>query len=853
MRTRLAVAVLLVAYFAFSLALAGIPAQAQTSNTAYSDLSENTWYYEHVVALEAMGIFEGTDCEEGFCPDDPLERWQMAVWLVRIIDGKDPAPINESRFTDVGNYSEWMHFIDRLAELEITTGCWRDPPRYCPGQPVLRQQMASFLTRAFKLPEAGTIGFTDVDPNNTHFKDINSLAASGITTGCWRDPLRYCPSDSVTKAQMATFIGRTLNWQKKQAGEEITSPEPTPTNPEPNLNNPNNIPGYDPDVFYTEDNPLSRFVKEKIIDVYGEDQLWLREVWNYTNQPDFEYDYREGERAAEGWPGWAGFQNGAAVKRREPLALYRPVGTYIGVSEYYVRERGSNVAIHELLHIYNGTAGIQKHPLAFVAGMLYFDAIFESCGLTYGLGSEPDELYANTAERVISYNSDALTDGLSHTSDYWERCGDLPNEPTEEAIRVARSALNGEIPEWFDRNFRLADGTIDHVSLWRTIVTSYGRYPEIIVYALKDSFGGYCSETAVRQAIEPARGRSETELGKIRFRWRNGPWREGGCEEDDNPVPLPDPPLLLNPLNPNRNKNPDYDPDLFETEDNKLSRFIKEQIIDVYGEDQLWLREVWDYTNQPGFEYDDRAIRENQGRSKVGTRHLSANTRYIGFEPSGETLDRSVGTSILIAQDLLRESGSALAIHELAHIYIFTNGIQKTPETVAAAWLYFSAIGEEQRSCSSRKLFTTTAERIISYRSNDIEFSNWFWQICAHLPDKPTEEAIEVVRSAFNGEMPEWFDRTFRLADDTIDYALLWLAILAIDDFVVRDIVGYSFKDAFGGYCSETAVEQALENETGLYNRGLYNRSSAGSEAQLAQIRNPWQNGPWRDGGCDEE
>ena len=58
---------------------------------------------------------------------------------------------------------------------------------------------------------AESAGFTDVDPNGVHAPSIDALFAAGTTTGCAQQPLRYCPSQPVTRAQMATFLTRALD------------------------------------------------------------------------------------------------------------------------------------------------------------------------------------------------------------------------------------------------------------------------------------------------------------------------------------------------------------------------------------------------------------------------------------------------------------------------------------------------------------------------------------------------------------------------------------------------------------------------------------------------------------------
>ena len=98
-----------------------------------------------------------------------------------------------------------MPYVERLANLGITKGCATQPARYCPTDPVTHAQMASFLVRAFQLPQGPSNQFTDT-AGNTHETDINALATDGITIGCATTPALYCPSQDTTRAQMATFL-----------------------------------------------------------------------------------------------------------------------------------------------------------------------------------------------------------------------------------------------------------------------------------------------------------------------------------------------------------------------------------------------------------------------------------------------------------------------------------------------------------------------------------------------------------------------------------------------------------------------------------------------------------------------
>ncbi len=133
----------------------------------------------------------------------------MAVWLVRLLEAQQPATTGSSRFADITSGQWWIRYTEQLTDRGITAGCATDPLRYCPDQPVSRAQMATFLARALNLQPATAAGFADT-VGNFHTAGIDALAAAGIAAGCATDPLRYCPGKAVTKAQMATFLARAL-------------------------------------------------------------------------------------------------------------------------------------------------------------------------------------------------------------------------------------------------------------------------------------------------------------------------------------------------------------------------------------------------------------------------------------------------------------------------------------------------------------------------------------------------------------------------------------------------------------------------------------------------------------------
>ena len=163
----------------------------------------------NIEAIAAAGITTG--CRLGpdhFCPSDPVSREQMASFLVRAL--KLPAAQVDYFVDDDGTFHEAS--INALRLAGITTGCRLGPDHFCPSDPVSREQMASFLVRALELPAAQVDYFVD-DDGSYHEASINALRLAGITRGCRLGPDRFCPTDPVSREQMASFLTRALGLQ----------------------------------------------------------------------------------------------------------------------------------------------------------------------------------------------------------------------------------------------------------------------------------------------------------------------------------------------------------------------------------------------------------------------------------------------------------------------------------------------------------------------------------------------------------------------------------------------------------------------------------------------------------------
>lgn len=126
-----------------------------------------------------------------------------------------PPPATGLMFDDVPAESFAADWIEELARREITGGCQVAPPLYCPTNAVLRAQMAVFLLRSLEgsdyVPPPAIGIFADVPPSDFFAPWIEELYNRAITGGCATNPLRYCPGASVLRSQMAIFMVRTFS------------------------------------------------------------------------------------------------------------------------------------------------------------------------------------------------------------------------------------------------------------------------------------------------------------------------------------------------------------------------------------------------------------------------------------------------------------------------------------------------------------------------------------------------------------------------------------------------------------------------------------------------------------------
>jgi hypothetical protein len=177
----------------------------------FLDVPSSQQFYSFVTTLVSNAITAGIGGGLYGVNDDTL-RQQMAVFILKGKHGLCYTPPDcAGMFSDVPCPSTFANWIEAMANEGITGGCGGG--QFCPQAPVRRDQMAVFLLKgehgSSYAPPACAGVFADVPCPSTFANWIEQLSNEGITGGCGGG--NYCPSNPNTRGQMAVFLVKTFN------------------------------------------------------------------------------------------------------------------------------------------------------------------------------------------------------------------------------------------------------------------------------------------------------------------------------------------------------------------------------------------------------------------------------------------------------------------------------------------------------------------------------------------------------------------------------------------------------------------------------------------------------------------
>ena len=119
--------------------------------SVFADVPSTYVFWPWIQGIYAAELTSGCG-SGNYCPTASVLRQEMSVFLLLAKEGfgYSPAPCVTPKFNDVPCSSPFAIWINELANRGITGGCGGG--NYCPNDPVTRGQMAVFLSGMFNIP-----------------------------------------------------------------------------------------------------------------------------------------------------------------------------------------------------------------------------------------------------------------------------------------------------------------------------------------------------------------------------------------------------------------------------------------------------------------------------------------------------------------------------------------------------------------------------------------------------------------------------------------------------------------------------------------------------------------------------
>ena len=177
----------------------------KTAVNPFTDVSEDSFYYESVLWAVEEGITTGTS-ETTFSPNEVCGRAQAVTFLWRAAGSPEPSSL-DNPFVDVTEKDFYFKAVLWAVEESITYGV--DATHFAPMKNCSRAEIVTFLWRAEGKPAASEeLPFTDVQAGAFYAEAVRWAAEKGIANGL--TATTFGPDAVCNRAQIVTFLYRTL-------------------------------------------------------------------------------------------------------------------------------------------------------------------------------------------------------------------------------------------------------------------------------------------------------------------------------------------------------------------------------------------------------------------------------------------------------------------------------------------------------------------------------------------------------------------------------------------------------------------------------------------------------------------
>ncbi|MDV6378233.1 S-layer homology domain-containing protein [Sporosarcina sp. GW1-11] len=191
------------------------PTVQATQVKSFKDVPADHYAHEAITYMAANKIINGYN-DNTYRPNKPVTRAQAAKMIALTIGAK-PSHAYRMDFTDVTPANGAYEHIRALTEK----GLFANQSKFNPNSSLTRGQMAKLLVLGFNIitDDNDFIRFADVAKSNGSYAYIISIAELNITTT--RPGANFKPNHPVTRAQMAAFLYRAIEFDNKRKEGQI--------------------------------------------------------------------------------------------------------------------------------------------------------------------------------------------------------------------------------------------------------------------------------------------------------------------------------------------------------------------------------------------------------------------------------------------------------------------------------------------------------------------------------------------------------------------------------------------------------------------------------------------------------
>lgn len=181
----------------------------------YNDVYSTHWAYDSILKMKNMNIM--VEVNNGmFYPEKHVTRAEAVQYIYNTLKIERTTSTN-FLFEDVPQDASYRDAVYTLASL----GVIQNTNKFNPNEELTRAQLCKMIALAFNIvvDEKNSSNFRDVTSTHWAKNYIESLADVEILKGTGKDI--FSPKGNVTRAQIATILDRSLNFQKQVASYEI--------------------------------------------------------------------------------------------------------------------------------------------------------------------------------------------------------------------------------------------------------------------------------------------------------------------------------------------------------------------------------------------------------------------------------------------------------------------------------------------------------------------------------------------------------------------------------------------------------------------------------------------------------